>query len=352
MSLSTFIIFSTADAVFVGTVLLPHGDFALDPTFIPSHETKERTIANSIASASRRAGSWLIDQTEPDILFLTTPHGIKLDYDYGIYMSNTGSGYATIGKDAIISDQKKRGKLPYNVSLSNIDLAPVHGVGEDLLKWLQHGKNHPVSGIYSYNDDTPMPLSWGEIIPLLLLPSWNQSDRHQSSIRPPPPKPLIWTFPYRRYDHAPDMVEELLSIGGDIMTWIQLRPERIGVVISGDLSHTHLSNGPYGYSAASTMYDNAIGQWLNSSLSDLCNDANVTAALLERARALQPNAKSCGFTGYVVWHGMMCHTKTSITSSFRSKLLSIGNVTYYGMASAISWDANDKIQESFAATIR
>jgi aromatic ring-opening dioxygenase LigB subunit len=254
----------------------------------------------------------------------------------------------------IIDDHNNTsGKLPYNVTISDIDMAPVHDMGEEFLQWMQKEKSHPVSGIYSYNDDTPLPLNWGEIIPLLLLPSsWKQKrsngDQRQQS-QPPPPKPLIWTFPYRRYEHGPEMVEELLSIGGDVMTWIQKRPERIGVIISGDLSHTHLSNGPYGYSPASELYDNAIGQWANSTLlsDDVCHNHNVTMALLDRAKALQPNAKSCGFTGYVLWHGMMCHSE-EVASSFRSNLLAIGNVTYYGMAAAIFWDQN---QESVTATI-
>ena len=343
-------IVQVVESIFVGTILLPHGDFAFDPTFIPSEHTKERKVADTIAAASRQAGSWLIKQTSPEIIFLTTPHGIKLDYDYGIYMSNKGNGYATIGNDVIIDDKNNTsGKRPYNVTISNIDMAPVHEMGEEFLEWLQQkeGKNYPVSGIYSYNDDTPLPLNWGEIIPLLLLPSsWKQQQS-----QPPPPKPLIWTFPYRRYDHGPEMVEELLSIGGDIMTWIQRRHERIGVIISGDLSHTHLSNGPYGYSPSSELYDNAIGQWVNSTLfsDDVCHNPNVTTALLDRAKALQPNAKSCGFTGYVLWHGMMCHSEATAASSFRSNLLAIGNVTYYGMAAAIYWDEK---QESVAAPFR
>ena len=118
---------AVADAVVVGGILLPHGDFALDPTFF-ANGTIEREVANEVAKGAHRAGRWLVElqknhrrsqrktkndskknesrpnddyivDGEPMIVLLTTPHGIKLDYDYGIYISSKGSGTATIGGD-------------------------------------------------------------------------------------------------------------------------------------------------------------------------------------------------------------------------------------------------------------
>mmetsp|Transcript_29088 Transcript_29088/g.70147 ORF Transcript_29088/g.70147 Transcript_29088/m.70147 type:complete len:195 (-) Transcript_29088:52-636(-) len=175
------------------------------------------------------------------------------------------------------------------------------------------------------------------------------------------PRPLILTFPYRRYDHAVDMVPELLRMGNRIMEWIEARPERIGVVISGDLAHTHQTTGPYGYSNASGLFDAAMGEWANGGnrqtkgYGDPCNVKSLHA-LLDKARKLQPDAKSCGFTGYILWHGMMrCPTDDSGSEAigdnpidvdivhrqqpeqqqFRSKVLVNRNVTYYGMMAAI-----------------
>jgi hypothetical protein len=127
---------TAVDAIVVGGVLLPHGDFALDPSFF-ANGTVERDVANDVAKGSRRAGRWLAelqqkqkqprgayyqktihpretknetrcgsdcyvaDDEEPLIVLMTTPHGIKLDYDYGIYVSSRGSGSATIGGDCI-----------------------------------------------------------------------------------------------------------------------------------------------------------------------------------------------------------------------------------------------------------
>jgi hypothetical protein len=244
-----------------------------------------------------------------------------------------------------------------------------------------------------------MPLNWGEIIPMLLLqqdypiPSYLGNESTDRTVYAEGamgalnlPKLLIWTFPNRRYDHAIDMVPELLQIGDRIMEWIDHRPERIGVVVSGDLSHTHQPTGPYGYSNASALFDAAVGRWAgggghgggfdgtlrktDSDYGDPCAKHSARA-LLDVARKLQPDAKSCGFTGYVLWHGMMrCPTTTTNTTTtkrsnrnnnddvgtnashvasdtnivhnhdshqqqFRSKVLVNRNVTYYGMMAAI-----------------
>jgi aromatic ring-opening dioxygenase LigB subunit len=301
----------SADAILVGSVLLPHGDFAYDPFLLPPL-TKERRAAEHVALSSRRAGRWLANTARPDIVFVSTPHGIKLDYDYGIYAgSPKGKGVATIGNDLQTNATAKK---VYNVSMQ-VDLAP--DLSEELMELL-HDRN--VEGIYSYDDGAPFPLNWGEIIPLLLLPQ-PQSFQY-----------LIWSHPHRRYDHAAlEMVPELLNLGATIAKWAHDRPERIAVLISGDLSHTHLQEpqGPYGYSNASAPFDAALGRWAK-------NPCEHASSLLHRARRLQGNAKSCGFTGYVLWHGMMCaNSSSSFHQTYRSSVLDNRNVTYYGMMAAI-----------------
>jgi hypothetical protein len=333
-------LFPPIHAVYVGTILLPHGDFAYDPTFCQTR-SREREVADNLAFASRTAARWIIDQ-HPDIVLLTTPHGLQLDYDYGIYHGRKGSGQVMLGQDLMPDGDQTNpcnsaNRSPYNISLDEIDLVG-ESISNDLLQWLQ--PNYRVSAIYSPNDDTPIPLFGGELIPLLLLlQQSNQANLSLQSLQLPF-QPLIWTFPHRRYQHSPEMVPELLAMGADMMTWIRQRPERIAVVVSGDLAHTHLSNGPYGYSNTSAIYDTAIKTWLSTSTgttNDPCSPA-AEQALLEHARSLQQSALSCGFTGYVLWHGMMrCHGNNlkDVTPRFRTKLLAFGNVTYYGMCSGL-----------------
>eukprot|EP00536_Pseudo-nitzschia_multiseries_P010287 jgi/Psemu1/258864/estExt_Genewise1Plus.C_3080019 len=377
---------AVADAVLVGGLVLPHGDFALDPTFFEDG-TKERRAANKVARGSRRVARWLWKQQwkqqqqqqqqqqhrdEPLVVLLTTPHGLKLDYNHGIYIGSKGSGTATIGGDCW-QQQSDKGfshhhhhhkpsvsvstnnnnnnnhcqRLPYNLTLEDVPLAPT-ALTEDLLETLSRDKHHPVSGIYSYDADTPIPLNWGELVPLSIVWDAYEYDRNRNRNRnhephhprPSPPTllPLVWSFPERRYDHAAEMVPELLAIGADLAEWIRNRPEPIAVLVSGDLSHTHRADGPYGYSDASAKYDRAIDRWAHNpcqSRGDGDGDA-----LLELAKTLQPDAKSCGFTGFVLWHGIMCSSSSNGSNTgktsrkFGSKVLVNRNVTYYGMMAA------------------
>lgn len=304
--LSFGLLASEVDAVLVGTILLPHGDFAYDPFLFPA-KSRERRISQDVALAARQAGQWLVETAKPDIILLSTPHGIKLDRNYGIYASPRGHGHVTIGGDLHNNSTKS-----YNVSL-DIDLAPT--VAQELLHDWFPGNN--VSGIYAYDDSSAMPLNWGEILPLLLLPSHHFNH-------------LIWSHPHWRYDHAPEMVPELLSLGARLAEWAQKDTNklRVAVIISGDLSHTHQADGPYGYSNSSYLFDKAIGHWAASP----CHNAN---SLLQVSKRLQPDAKSCGFTGYVLWHGMMCSPSSIIGMKYHSQVLVNRNVTYYGMISAI-----------------
>ena len=69
-------------------------------------------------------------------------------------------------------------------------------------------------------------------------------------------------------------------------------------MISSDLAHTHLKNGPYGYSPDAEPFDEAISKWgktLNSQF------------LIKEATSYSTNAKSCGFTGLVLLDGILKH---------------------------------------------
>ena len=318
------VILKNLRAELVGAILLPHGDFAYDPNLFPPNTT-ERLLSKKIAAASRRAGRWIVKEAKPDRILLSTPHAIKLDNDFALYMANKGSGYATIGVDLQSNSTSKR----YNVTLDiELDL----DMSNDLLSIFQ---NANVSGIYSYNDDTPITLNWGEIIPLLLLPKKHPTYKH-----------MIWTHPHRRYEHSPDMVMELLLLGNRFARWAEGRPERIAVIISGDLSHTHQEQGPYGYSNSSALFDEALGRWAE-------NPCEHSEYLLNVAKRLQPSALSCGFTGYALWHGMMM-CSSSKRKTYQSRVLANLNVTYYGMMAAIfspstQTENNIKQQQTLAA---
>ena len=141
------------------------------------------------------------------------------------------------------------------------------------------------------------------------------------------------------------MVSELLRTGGAIRKWMEDLPIRIGVLISGDLSHTHEASGPYGYSNTSTPFDAAIGHWALSP----CKHAS---SLLKVATSFQGSALSCGFVGMVLLHGMLCGESGTNQDEVDSwspydpldddHVFVNRNATYYGMIAA-TFNSRDEI---------
>lgn len=269
---------------------------------------------------------------------MITPHGIALSHDFGVYLGEKAWGYADIG-----ADLHRPNATQYRVSLpAPIALAPVLAL--DLLDYIieesSTGRNMNVTGIKTSADESQnMPLQWAEVIPLLLvLDDDNKNNGRrttQTATIPSAPvqrQHIIWSQPLRRFGdyQGADMVEELLRLGQTLFDWMEQRPERLAVLVSADLSHTHRKDGPYGYSATSQPFDDFIGQWARK---DPCRNGKV---LLQQATALQPTALSCGYTGMVMLHGMLCgENGRRLDRSWVSKVLVDKNVTYYGMMAAM-----------------
>ena len=318
-------------------VILPHGDFAYDPLLVDV--PVERRAATRIAAASRRVGHlFLHEHVDPEVIFLITPHGIALSHDFGVYLGEKAWGYADIG-----ADLHRPNSTQYRVSLPDpIALAPV--LAQDLLDYIieesSTGRNMNVTGIKTSADESQnMPLQWAEVIPLLLVLDDDNKNigttTTQTATIPSAPvqrQHIIWSQPLRRFGEyeGADMVKELLRLGQTLFDWMEQRPERMAVLVSADLSHTHRKDGPYGYSATSQPFDDFIGKWAHK---DPCRNAKV---LLEQATTLQPTALSCGYTGMVMLHGMLCgEDRRQLDRCWVSKVLVDKNVTYYGMMAAM-----------------
>ena len=326
----------------------PHGDFAWDPTLVDTvmnendnddddatkqqQKRQRHEAAHAIAQAAREAGQWLADEIQPDVVFLSTPHGISVETNFGLYLGSNpqAAGSARIGQDLVNainqSSSSSSSRIPYDIT---VDAIPIQrNLSNDLLTYLlqQQDNNQAtinVTGLYVAPDVyIPIPLFWAEVIPLLLIP--RQQQQQESTL--PPPHYMIWSHPHRRYTQAIDMVPELLQMGQEIATWMDTTNDdiRFAVVISGDLAHTHESTGPYGYAPEAAWLDQALGYWAGGEKNnhdtgkirnDLCTNPQRQHALLETARLLQPKGMSCGYTGMVLLHGMLCGQSSSSTSS-------------------------------------
>ena len=121
------------------------------------------------------------------------------------------------------------------------------------------------------------------------------------------------------------MTDELLALGAALGEQLEAMPQRVAVLVSSDLAHTHLASGPYGYSASAEPFDEAIGAWA-STLAD--------APLLESARSLVADALSCGYTGLVMLHGLLTRSVAFGRDRWRPMRagpFALAHPTYYGM---------------------
>lgn len=89
----------------------------------------------------------------------------------------------------------------------------------------------------------------------------------------------------------------LLRLGGRLFDYLDAMSERVAVLASSDLAHTHLASGPYGYSAAAKPFDKACGLWA-------ADPEQHASQLLEVAASLASKALSCGIPSLLMLHGM------------------------------------------------
>ena len=290
----------TVQALVVGAVVIPHGDFAYDPSLV--HGANGSTEVHRAAVV---AGKY-IASLRPDIIMLSTPHGVALTNDFAFYTNSAGAGFAAVGGDL----QNKSFPI-YKVPLKNVSMD--QNLTQHLLPVL--GAN--ISAVSSFADSEPQALRWGEVIPLSFVPNATLAAARL----------VVVSQPLRRYTAAAAMVPELLRVGAAAFHALEHaeargRPLRVVLVASSDLAHTHLASGPYGYSPAAAPFDAAVGQWAR-------DPWTFGGSLLKEAAQLESRALSCGFTSLVMMHGALMASANR--SRWSPRPLANRAPTYYGM---------------------
>lgn len=296
---------NTTGASVIGAFVLPHGGVLLEPSTLQN--ASARAEAHRLRVAMKQVGRQ-VSQLKPDVIFLSSPHTFTSTEDYLVMLQPNASGS--------MSDDGDTCHMCYSAS------APMASDMAQRLVGHLRQSFRDVSGLGAWGapgeSAYPFPLRWAEIIPLYFF-DWRALHEHGTKL-------LVFSMPYRRFQ-AREMIGELLQLGDAIWSFLDSRPERIAIVISGDLAHTHSASGPYGYSPAAQPFDNAIGQWIGM--------LNATA-LLSTAADLQDKALSCGFTGFVALHGgiiaAMRSSRQQLDEAWSSELVAIGHPTYFGMA--------------------
>lgn len=201
--------------VFVGAAILPHGAmiFDGDPNS-GSSACRERNstmppdliknCSNLYTSCERAAD--LVAKMNPDIVLLVTPHGISLSSGaFGVYMANTARG------NALWNDcwQDIEINIPLDAQLS-----------DQLLGFVQK-RGLKADGIITFSM-MEAPLRWGEVVPLWFIDRKIDSEKVK----------YIIVSSARNSDGYDVM-------GKALHDFASTQQQRLAVVISGDLAHTH-----------------------------------------------------------------------------------------------------------------
>ncbi|CAE7825437.1 unnamed protein product [Symbiodinium microadriaticum] len=289
----------------LSVAVLPHGDFAYDPGLV-----NRSGGSVQLHTAARELGHDISEET-PDLLFVTTPHGLELSERYLVYLNSHNAGASPLDDMPHAAGNRT---VPMNFTSPQ-------GLAMQLLEHLQKEKL-PAEGLRGFSDAQPLPISWGEILPL----SFVQKAREEQGLDLPPV--LLMSFPLRRFNHSDSMVPELLRLGSATADFLEALPQRVAWIVSADLAHTHLATGPYGYCPCAQPFDDAVVRWAK----DLPAESAAEALLHEGRGWQRAGAASCGFTGLVAAHGAMAQI-SNLTGqpTWRGQVLAYAHPTYYGM---------------------
>lgn len=285
------------ESVVVGAFVMPHGGIALDPRYFNTTNATAKAQAWLVHDAAVKVGRQ-IDDLKPDTIVLSTPHGIASPEDFIFYLSPKGSGFSD-------TDNCACPPCCYNLSVA------MDADGTKMLVSTLKFEKENVSYLSAFgppgSEDVPFPLRWGEVVPLY----FTKNALSQS-------KAIILSQPSRRYTDSVQMIPELTHLGESLFKILDSQTERIVMIISADLAHTHLKSGPYGFSTAAEPFDKACGAWVTTQDSD---------KLLTVAASYVDKALSCGFTGLVMLNGML----NASPGDWQSQLLANFYPSYYGM---------------------
>uniref|UniRef100_A0A0G4FRF3 Extradiol ring-cleavage dioxygenase class III enzyme subunit B domain-containing protein n=1 Tax=Chromera velia CCMP2878 TaxID=1169474 RepID=A0A0G4FRF3_9ALVE len=361
------------EAKIVGALVLPHGEDAFAPELVDF-----AAGSRELESAAKSVSSAIVESEKPDVIFLTTPHGLELTDNFLVYQNSHLSGTAVLQNPMFPQKETKSVSLEArtDVSLAN-NLVEIlgRGVTKPSLEAKENGENaeatqkskYALQGLLGFADSSPLPLDWGEIIPFSFLSGTAGSPQSDSEAKSDSgklntqslPAVVVASIPTFRYNHSVEMIPELLELGGDIGDVLERSDRKVLWVVSADLAHTHLAEGPYGFCECAEPFDKAVEAWAASlepcasseSDTECVENAKMSRDLLlvEAAKLQQAGAASCGFTGLVMLQGMLDHLTTRMplereqkksgegsslceaVSEWDSRVLANFHPTYFGM---------------------
>ena len=269
-----------------GMQIIPNLENPYNEDFRPLHEAM-LTLSKDICAQ------------ELDYLILVTPHGVALENHFGIVQNSVLRGY-----------------LPY-LTRSNVDgdkiyqTLEVPGGTQESRSLCLYLKEHGVecSSLIFGAKSFPFPLAWGELVPLYYLETLN-------NLQIPV---ILISIPQQRYK-INNFLSKMRHFGHQLEEFVKNSSNKFGVVLSGDLSHVHQENGPYGYHSSGKFFDNAICSYFQSQDSTLLNKTIENYA---------DSALSCGLSNMIVLDELIDKSR------WKNVFLTYAAPTYFGMAVSI-----------------
>jgi len=264
--------------------------------------------AIELGESSKKAAEQIV-ALQPDLLLLITPHGIGVKSAPTIYLNESAAGNAEwLGEWTEF--QVKDIKLDSNHSQELLNYLHIHGVDVD--------------GLITFSQYGSTPLRWGEVVPLWFFKDYGSSK--------PSLRHIILNvggMERTKLQEEGKRFEFFRRIGVHIRSYIDSLPEKVAVVISGDLAHTHkhnctdpLYNPAHPFpteDAVATLFDERMEEWARTLREDK----------LKEAYEIVMTAASCGIDPCGICHGIL--TSHNKPEDINKTVLYRHAPTYYGM---------------------
>ena len=369
----------------VGVTFLPHGTMTLDPTRNDLPDGATSLHHHCMAISARIAA------LRPDLILLSTPHGLALHRSAAVYqpLIETVAQGSCEWKEQwteygvkVRLDGQRSGEL-----LTFLQRRRREGEGEEEERVRAEGLT-AFAGLST-------PLRWGETVPLYFALHHLLST--SSSVPPPPStaaaaaaagplrfldassaafpgvvvlsQPRVGLTAEDRASFRIDQRKLLPRLGADLRHYLDSLPLRSLLVVSGDLAHTHRWSSDetvlpalytpdktawttfpqHGTTEADT-YDEAVQRWMTGDGASARHESWVPDSdiICRQAGDVEEKGMSCGYTGLLTLQGVLGAEKVADVSSAATVesdwLMSdfcLMCPSYYGMASAM-WTRRDK----------
>ena len=296
--------------VLVQASVMPHGAMVLDPAMreLPDGATALHTACARTASA--------LAASEPELIVLTTPHGMALPDTVGVYRHETVEGtaaWAGAWEDFTVSAQG--------------DAAAADG----LVSYLK-GRDFDAVGLTG--PGMYAPLRWGEAVPLWFL-------QQAGALAAGGARVLIISWPTCRLQ-ARAFTPTASLFGRFLQEWASALPQRVALLASCDMSHAHATppdslsiyaSDHYPNEAATpdlaARFDAAVTNWATT-LGE--GDVEGAGQKLLSNFGIVDEAKACGWTGFLTVQAAM--EGEAASGGWGGEMSGYSHPTYFGMMCA------------------